>query len=126
MSLAVSMLVGSVFPAFFQCTAHQIMPLHDPVAGVQLMAADRQFAFDERFAKLIGVRKAKGHWTGDGWQLAGGDRGKTLEAMLLMSPSDEHRWALDWDVRSDTTQATVSSGIADCRLLDPQREESAQ
>ena len=127
MSLAAFSLIGSVFPAFFQCTAYPILPLGDPVAKVQMIAASRDFAFDPRFAKLVGVAQAKGNWTGEGWELgAAVDQGRSFKAMLVPSNDDKHHWALDWDIKSGSTQATSSSGVADCRLLDPQKEEQGK
>ena len=120
-------IAGSVFPAFFQCTAMRVMPLHDPVENTRIMAAATDFSFDERLGDLIGVLQAKGSWTGEGWSLTGGvPENVDFRAMLIPSETDIHRWALDWDTTAGSSGEVRSSGVADCRLIDPSAREEGR
>jgi hypothetical protein len=123
MSLGGAMLAMSTIPVFFDCMVFQIMPLKDPVYGMRMSAADGDFAFEPRMAEMVGVPKAKGSWVVDRWELLAPNGEGDFQAFFGPSEKDEKRFGLDWrNMRAGGEQPDLSSGIADCKLVQPQAE----
>lgn len=113
----------TMHPVFFRCDVVMTMPVPRTENAISVMAVGRDWAFDDRFVALTGIRTAVAEAQGeDGLMALRGDAGVNhLIGTVSVEAEDLQTVALDWRVvEGDGADAPfVNSGVAKCQLVQP-------
>lgn len=113
-------------PIFFSCQITITIPTPQVIDEVSIIAVGKDWEFDDKFAKVTGVRKVTSDRIGDELWLRGdvsGPLNAQFESTVSLPETGDDIYLLDWritEMRSKTNQKTLeSSGIGVCKHVLP-------
>ena len=113
-------------PVFFSCQITITIPMPQVIDKVAIIAVGKDWEFDDKFAKVTGVRKVTSDRIGEELWLRGdvsGPLNAQFESTVSLPEADDDIYLLDWRItgmHSKTNQKTLeSSGIGVCKQVLP-------